>query len=119
MANGSFHGQLSPYTKDWAREEFYRKQEDERRETERVERASHWLASRMVGLTFTSLPELRSVCLNLTETLYGGALDEETAQVINRAVTSLWLGKVERALLFTAPVKATVTEDPHQVTFAA
>lgn len=115
---GTFNGSQSPYVYDHRQEAFYRAQDEERRLTERVERASHWLASRMVGLTFSSLDELRAVCMDVCATLYGGRVDDETATVITRAANHLWLGQVTRSLLFTAPVRATVTEQPHTVTFA-
>ena len=114
---GTFNGINSPYSRDWAREEFYRKQDEERMETERVERATHWLASRMVGLTFSSLDELRAVVINLAETLYAGKLDDDTARVINRAATSLWLGVVADRLLTVPRITATVRDG--RVSFAA
>ena len=113
---GSFNGSQSPYVFDHGQADFYREQNQARVDREHMERCAHWLAVQLVGLTFTTLPELREVCLGLVEARYG--IDDRMAGIVTKAVTALWLGQVERAVLSERAVKATVTESPRSVSFA-
>jgi hypothetical protein len=119
MSRGSFVTFGSPYSKDWARDEFYRKQDTERAENDRTERATHWLAARLVGKRFDSLEQLRAAVLNVATTLYNGGMDEGTERCLNRAIVALWIGKVERALWSERAIRAEVTEQPRSVRFVA
>lgn len=115
MANGHF-STAGAYRVD-PKTAFYRQQDEDRRLQERVARAAHWFSLRVVDKRFDSIEQLRSACVALAETLYGGQMDDETAEVVSKAVTTLWLGRVQWALFREPIVRAEVTEEPHTVRF--
>jgi len=117
MSRGTFNYSQSPDTYDHGRAEFYRQQDEARRLQELVARATHWFGLRLVGKEFTTLDALRAACVEIAAERYG-QVDDETAGVIGKAVTNLWLGRVKWALFWEPAVRATVTEEPRTVTFA-
>jgi hypothetical protein len=119
MSAGSFNGVFSPYSRDWERDEFYARQDAERRERELVDRATHWLASKLVGQTFTSIEDLRFAAVQHVTEWQQGPLDDDMANVIKKAVTLLWIGAIANSLVTVEPVRAVVTHDPRSTTFIA
>ena len=113
----SFNGVLSANTYDQGRAAFYRQQEAERKLRERVERANHWLALRFVGRDFHTLAELQQAARDEVLAEYS-EIDDATQDIIAKAVTQPWLGKVEWAL-FREPRVRAVAADNHVVFSAA
>ena len=116
MANGTFNGLGSPYVHDQGRAAFYREQEEARKLRERCERANHWLALRFVGRDFHTIAELQQAAMDEVLAEYD-SIDDSTRDVITKAVTQLWLGKVEWSLFREPRVTAQVT-DEHVVSFS-
>lgn len=106
----TFNGVLQSHTRDHGRERWYQEQDRKRQEDARVARAAHWFGLRVVGKQWASIDQLRLACVALAETLYGGQMDDETAGVVSKAITALWMGRVEWALFREPRVTATITE---------
>jgi hypothetical protein len=87
--NGTFNGTQSTWTRDHAREEFYRQQDEQRRITERAVRAEMWLLPRLEGQQFPTVDAMRSTVTEMATMLYT-QLDDELATVIQMACASLW-----------------------------
>jgi hypothetical protein len=115
MANGTFNGVASPYVRDWEREEFYRQQEESRRERDHTLRAAQWFAGQLVGLPLHSEQQTHTLCRELAETMYGDRVSDLTT-VIRKAATLCWLAEVQRATTDPLPVPE-VTEQPRTVIY--
>jgi hypothetical protein len=116
MANGTFApaGQ-STWSYDHGRDDFYRHQDEVRREADQIARASHWFANQLVGLPLRSEGETYEMCRELAESRYGERVAGMDG-VIRAAARLVWLAEVQRAT--TAPLpRAEVTEQPRTVTY--
>ena len=103
MSNGHF-STSGPYRLD-PRTEFYRAQDEERRVTELTERAARWLAGKLSGHSYDSLDALQRAAAEVVETWR--PIDDELAGVVRRAVVLLWVGRVDRDLMYRRCVELT------------
>ncbi len=91
------------------RYQFYREQEAERTEQLRIESSARWIASKLSGQQFQSLPELQSAVISLVTTIIGGTPDDDMLSTIKRACVLLWLGQCEFDLRYRRCVVKTET----------
>lgn len=84
---------------------------------ENDERAEKWVATKLVGRTFTSYQDLLTAACVEAVRHYDRALTPSEHATLSRAARTLFAGLAFRATL--APVRAIVTTEPHAVTFRA